>query len=193
MKTFPSDLKPIETQYNGYRFRSRLEARWAVFFDSLSIPYEYEKEGFDLGDAGWYLPDFWLPQQRCWVEIRPADQYDFDRPCCRLAGESQTRVLYVAGNPWPMEHSICIYEPFDDPYVGRGATFTGCDGPGSFATGRRDSRELWVSSVEHWGAMCLNPITDDERYPLTDSPEIMAAFTAARKARFEHGESGVHA
>lgn len=26
----------IETEYKGYRFRSRLEARWAVFFDTLT-------------------------------------------------------------------------------------------------------------------------------------------------------------
>lgn len=25
----------IQTEYNGYLFRSRLEARWAVFFDAL--------------------------------------------------------------------------------------------------------------------------------------------------------------
>lgn len=63
-------LRAIETVYHGYRFRSRLEARWAVFFDTLGIKYEYEKEGYELGDAGWYLPDFWLPEQRCWVEIK---------------------------------------------------------------------------------------------------------------------------
>lgn len=56
-----AEIKPIETFYNGYRFRSRLEARWAVFFDALGIKYEYEREGYDLGEAGWYLPDFWLP------------------------------------------------------------------------------------------------------------------------------------
>jgi hypothetical protein len=39
-------IKPIETRYKGYRFRSRLEARWAVFFDTMEIPWEYEKEGF---------------------------------------------------------------------------------------------------------------------------------------------------
>lgn len=69
-------FKPIETVYNGYRFRSRLEARWAVFFDALGIPYEYEKEGFDL-DGTCYLPDFWLPEQDCWVEIKgeyPSDE-----------------------------------------------------------------------------------------------------------------------
>ena len=65
-------IKPIETVYNGYRFRSRLEARWAVFFDVLEIEYDYEPEGFDL-DGLWYLPDFWLPnlgQGGTWIEIK---------------------------------------------------------------------------------------------------------------------------
>ena len=57
-----AEIKAIETIYNGYRFRSRLEARWAVFFDEIGIKYEYEKEGYDLGKLGWYLPDFWLPE-----------------------------------------------------------------------------------------------------------------------------------
>lgn len=51
-------IKPIETIYNGYRFRSRLEARWAVFFDALGVDYEYEPEGFNLPNGGRYLPDF---------------------------------------------------------------------------------------------------------------------------------------
>ena len=54
-------IKPIETHYKGYRFRSRLEARWAVFFDAIEIKWEYEKEGYDLENLGGYLPDFWLP------------------------------------------------------------------------------------------------------------------------------------
>lgn len=63
-------IKAIETEYNGYRFRSRLEARWAVFFDALGIEYEYEKEGYDLGELGWYLPDFWLPKLEMFIEIK---------------------------------------------------------------------------------------------------------------------------
>jgi hypothetical protein len=35
----------------GYRFRSRLEARWAVFFDVAGIPWQYEPEGFDLSSV----------------------------------------------------------------------------------------------------------------------------------------------
>ncbi|MEO6889763.1 MAG: hypothetical protein ABI456_10720 [Ktedonobacteraceae bacterium] len=62
-------MKPIETVFDGYRFRSRLEARWSVFFKTLDIAYEYEKEGFDL-DGTWYLPDFWLPGLQRWIEIK---------------------------------------------------------------------------------------------------------------------------
>ena len=54
------DIKPIETVYSGYKFRSRLEARWAVFFDACGVNWEYEPEGFDLGDGLWYLPDLLL-------------------------------------------------------------------------------------------------------------------------------------
>src|SRR3989344_7244241 len=53
-------IQPIQTIYKGYRFRSRLEARWAVFFDTLGIKWEYEPEGYNL-NGSYYLPDFWLP------------------------------------------------------------------------------------------------------------------------------------
>ena len=42
-----SIIKAIETKYNGYKFRSRLEAKWAVFFDNAKIKYEYEPEGYE--------------------------------------------------------------------------------------------------------------------------------------------------
>src|ERR1700743_2319265 len=52
------DIKALETPYDGHLFRSRREARWAVFFNVAEIPWEYEPQGYDLGQAGWYLPDF---------------------------------------------------------------------------------------------------------------------------------------
>lgn len=54
------ELKAIQTEYKGYLFRSRLEARWAVFFDACGVDWEYEPEGYDLGDGICYLPDFLL-------------------------------------------------------------------------------------------------------------------------------------
>ena len=62
-------FKAIETEYAGCRFRSRTEARWAVFFDTLSLEWEYEPEGFDL-DGIRYLPDFYV-QGIGWLEIKP--------------------------------------------------------------------------------------------------------------------------
>ena len=41
-------MKARETNYRGCRFRSRIEARWAVFFDTLGIKWWYEPEGFSL-------------------------------------------------------------------------------------------------------------------------------------------------
>jgi hypothetical protein len=63
-------IRPIETRYKGYRFRSRLEARWAVFFDNLAVRWEYEPQGFHT-PYGPYLPDFFLPDLALWVEIKP--------------------------------------------------------------------------------------------------------------------------
>ena len=64
-------LKAIETEYSGYKFRSRLEARWAVFFDALQINYKYEDEGYELSDGELYLPDFYLPEFKVFVEVKP--------------------------------------------------------------------------------------------------------------------------
>jgi hypothetical protein len=64
-------LRAIETQYRGYRFRSRLEARWAVFFDALDMKWEYEKEGYELPDGTRYLPDFFVRFSPPWAEYHP--------------------------------------------------------------------------------------------------------------------------
>ena len=63
-------IKAIQTSYKVYKFRSRLEARWAVFFDALGIDWEYEPEGFDL-DGVYYLPDFYIPSVDAWIEVKP--------------------------------------------------------------------------------------------------------------------------
>lgn len=72
-----SNIKPIETTYNGYRFRSRLEARWAVFFDTIGLRYKYESEGLKMSGDVCYLPDFWLPDWKKYVEIKPDLPYEF--------------------------------------------------------------------------------------------------------------------
>lgn len=46
-------VKAIPTIYKSIRFRSRLEAKWAAFFDLAGWRWEYEPEDLD----GW-IPDF---------------------------------------------------------------------------------------------------------------------------------------
>ena len=48
-------IKPIETFYQGYKFRSRLESRWACCFEALKLKWIYEPEGFELIEGLKYL------------------------------------------------------------------------------------------------------------------------------------------
>lgn len=77
-------IKAIETVYKGYRFRSRLEARWAVFLDAVNVEWEYEVEGFELPDGTRYLPDFLIKPNishlpdGLYLEIKPTDPSDVE-------------------------------------------------------------------------------------------------------------------
>ncbi len=68
----PGQNKPasVRTEYGGITFRSRLEARWAVFFDALGIRYFYEPHISSLR----CFPDFWLPSLQAYIEIKPNSQ-----------------------------------------------------------------------------------------------------------------------
>ena len=116
-------LKAIETKYKGYRFRSRLEARWAVFFDALGLKWDYEFEGFDLGEAGWYLPDFWFPTLKCWVEIKPEEPNEKERhkasELCRCSKKTVFTVIGIPDwsgpDPWIINaEKYCWVEMDDD-------------------------------------------------------------------------------
>jgi hypothetical protein len=56
------------TTYGGTQFRSRLEARWAAFFDLAQWRWEYEPSD----DAGW-VPDFILVDSGVAVEVKPIE------------------------------------------------------------------------------------------------------------------------
>jgi hypothetical protein len=71
-----------------------MEARWAVFFDSMHVKYEYEMEGFDLGNGKKYLPDFWLPVFGAWAEVKPVP----------LEGDGLQKVVNLVGGLWIDEY-----------------------------------------------------------------------------------------
>lgn len=81
-----NDIKAIPTKYNGVQFRSRLEARWAVFFDQTGTDWRFEHEGYELNPgqpwSRWYVPDFIVrctgkwenigkPEIETWIEVKP--------------------------------------------------------------------------------------------------------------------------
>lgn len=82
----------IPTEYAGIRFRSRLEAQWAAFFDLLQWRWEYEP--FDLRG---YIPDFSINAARfgkpstLLVDVKPAAS------CGELTARSQEWVTKTAG------------------------------------------------------------------------------------------------
>lgn len=95
-------MRAIETSYNGYKFRSRLEARWAVFFDSLKIRYEYEPEGFVLSDNICYLPDFYLPQLGVYVEVKASFEMLTEDDIIKIDSfsmQENSQLLLIVGSP----------------------------------------------------------------------------------------------
>lgn len=117
------DVKPIETEYKGYRFRSRLEARYAVFFDALKIEFEYEPEGFHLS-SGDYLPDFWLPQHELWVEVKPDEGITerAEKLATELCESTNFPVIVTNGLPGNYYDGLFIYKGFDSFFSCRNET-----------------------------------------------------------------------
>ena len=113
--------QPIETTYNGYRFRSRLEARWAVFFTTLGIDWDYESEGFDLGPpfgkpTNYYLPDFCLydvpfrnSHRDVWVEVKAHELTDDEADKCSMMGAAVGLCLALVGSR-PSDKRYTIWE-----------------------------------------------------------------------------------
>jgi hypothetical protein len=168
-------IKAIETQYKGYRFRSRLEARWAVFFDALGVKWEYEKEGFDLGEAGWYLPDFWLSETNCWVEMKGGSPTEAEARRLRalVAYGPQTSIvcrgLLFVGGPWHSNPSALHYV--------RGESVGGVwEAP----------PVIWATYSDGFTWLTFPDEKADYADPL--SLRLRSAYQAARSARFEHGE-----
>jgi hypothetical protein len=117
-------IKAIQTVYKGHKFRSRLEARWAVFFDELNIEWMYEPEGYELNDGSWYLPDFYLPHfnKGLYCEVK-FDGGDFSK--ARMFNETtKLGMLECEGTPDHCgyqlnEHGTDMYGVFHYKYLSK--------------------------------------------------------------------------
>jgi len=186
------EIKAIETVYNGYKFRSRLEARYAVFFDKLGIKYEYEKEGYDLGDEGYYLPDFWLPNNYLHVEVKgeyPSDEYMAMLRVFR--DKSNSGVLLAVGLPLENKLTLMANDCTDSSggaYEEEVVIEKINNGKIQLLT-NTDSRVNRDRSVFcDWGDITNTQFDITYSQFLSISPYVIDASTRARQARFEHGE-----
>lgn len=189
------EIKPIETFYKGYRFRSRLEARWAVFFDALNIDWVYEPEGFHLGSAGCYLPDFFLKNVSCrggapgvWAEIKPTAPTDEEHKKMELlvSGTKKDGFILFGSTPlaYPSDKSSSdghyqyayapgLFEDGTDIWWDNCMVFMKCPKCGRIKIEFSESNYM---DCDTCGTTCLD--------------ELSYAEDAARSARFEHGEHG---
>ncbi|MGI6316196.1 MAG: hypothetical protein ACOX17_05905 [Christensenellales bacterium] len=191
-------ITAIPTEYKGYRFRSRLEARWAVFFDSCKVSWEYEPEGFALPNGQFYLPDFLLHgcagrgSSDLYVEVKGKMTETDAEKILQFSGikdhenrEVLNPILVVAGIP----DGDCMadIEDFcqDLGYSG----FPGIkDGPYPFNFETIDG-DYFVAhpGINKEGQFEL--FGDDGNYTYyRDDAATLRAFKLARQARFEHGE-----
>ena len=194
-------LRALETHAFGYRFRSRLEARWAVFFNELGVSWEYEPQGFDIGGEA-YLPDFRVVTGDLvyWYEIKPRGT----NSCGKFEKFTEVLGLHNSGDlPLNLEARLLSGDPFDvfgDVYVcprcGKPESPDGhSDGEVDFychpcdmvtTSGGGNPCEIGFAGVRyrpHKGVIVVNA----EDFAILNE-KIDRACLAARKARFEHGE-----
>ncbi len=194
-------IKSIPTSYNGYSCRSRAEARWMVAFDEAKIDYEYEPQGFDLKEAGRYLPDFYLPQVDMYAEVKGrAFNMEELKKARALSEESGKAVLLLDGPParkayWAIEPtalsdnadtggwSEMLQEDEDS-----GEVFFACD------YDIFEHSEYWLYEGRFYCNTGWAEDPDSPGFPKSHycghKESESEAVMAARSARFEHGESG---
>ena len=238
-------IAAIQTRYAGCRFRSRIEARWAVFFDALGIRWEYEPQGFDLDklmrearhitDArgiedgeywpwttleedvtkdpivcrdpntgepfmvnaglpvyqpaprvGFYLPDFWLPTQQIWLEIKGA------RPTPGPAEDRLTAFgLAVALQLVPGRQFVVCFDGIPREGWRVGEEYANQYGPhwDNFWEWNR-CRKCGSLDMQFEGRAGRNYCGCKHGDKWDADETVLRAYEDARSARFEHGERG---
>ncbi len=198
------DIKAIQTEYKGYNFRSRLEARWAVFLDALGVPFEYEKEGYDLGEAGWYLPDFWLPQSQTWIEIKPKIKGVFsgfakvDAFANQMSSLGDWSLALLFGSPYPWDYfgyvsfhgsllpfpTLQFAQCCHPPCRAISLLVSSCDGGENLGV-------LDPPIIQHACSRSAPTMSwEMTKLKISGRTHLDNAYRAARSARFEHGQKG---
>jgi hypothetical protein len=105
-----AEIKVIQTKFAGHFFRSRTEARWAVFFKTLGLKYKYEIEGFEFDGGLRYLPDFWLPELGLWFEVKGVEPTDKEVYLVHLLSDRSKKDAIIAiGAPKDGDEQLIVF------------------------------------------------------------------------------------
>lgn len=198
----------IPTWYRETLFGSRTEAKWAVFFDHLGIPWQFEPRMVELAplpdpttSAGavhreYYRPDFWLPDQSLWFEVKGPEPHDdvwtkLFRFAWLLSPRDRIAVA-VGDNPNPKyvtkegPHATWP-NPFDDTtekslYVRVAQTGKGGHG-GAWTRCRTCGAYDLTPGADEWRINCPCPGPGPDRLHNGNDPEILEAYASAQFAK----------
>jgi hypothetical protein len=168
-------IRPIETEYRGYRFRSRTEARYAVLWDAAGIAWRYEPQGFELSGVS-YLPDFYLPELKTYVEVKPTME----------AAIQAAPLLGALGQASGCDGLFAI----DSPTVEPPANFYRCVESHVY---RAAATQCPFCTRLRFDRLQACPCTGEVRVlqaPMCPAPRLIYALGEAQRARFEWGETG---
>jgi len=190
-----------------------LEARWAVFFDTLGIRYRYEPEGFDLNGV-WYLPDFYLPteQPASWAEVKPEIPRSSEvwrsllKRLIELSKLQREHAIAILGDPYPGEYKLFfvgyiretdeLVIPRVDAYLEQHIVFAESECRAIHLAHINPSDLEFLATIRLRAAKrdcpdsaeCKMHVYADVEGIAEDCPDLWKAFSRARAARFEHGE-----
>lgn len=94
----PPKIKAKPMQWLGWQFESQTEAYAGMFLHKLGIPFMYEAEAYEV-DGVSTRPDFWLPDQGAWLEIKGRDNFN-DEQVRRLSAEHAETVFVATAPLW---------------------------------------------------------------------------------------------
>ncbi|NLE11736.1 MAG: hypothetical protein GX630_09525 [Actinobacteria bacterium] len=112
----PAARKPpkwsIPESYQGIHMRSRLEVRYARFFDQHHMAWAYEPEGFHILGVR-YLPHFYLPEVHTIVEVKGVlDPIDVAKLAALVPAAARQGVLTILAEPGePVRFRLCRPTP----------------------------------------------------------------------------------
>ena len=189
-------IKAIDTQYKGYKFRSRLEARFAVYLDALNASWEYEKEGYSLPVNGNYLPDFLVTSfprsdRPFWLEVKATEPTRKEiyklRELCVL---TKTPGAFFVGSTTQKGRQISTFSAIaqhDGDYCGWYVeeAFSHIQAPlRVYIEDENVPRDFWDVHLE-WMTSCWNTFIN-----CSYDRNLKPAAKSALSARFEFGECG---